>query len=169
MKRPFRGLRAAEPKERYDVVIIGAGIGGLICSNLLAKEGLSVLLVEQHYMVGGYCSTFRRRGFTFDASTHFYPLLGNPTTMTGKLLVDLGVTTRWQKMDPVDTFHFPDGSRFEVPADLDTYLKKLKETFPEEVGLPSTASSAPWARPTITVCFTTSGVATPGDWRRIAR
>ncbi len=132
MKRPFRGLRATEPKERYDVVIIGAGIGGLICSNLLAKAGLSVLLVEQHYMVGGYCSTFRRRGYTFDASTHFYPLLGNPTTMTGKLLVDLGVTTRWEKMDPVDTFHFPDGSRFDVPADLDTYLKRLKEMFPEE-------------------------------------
>ena len=132
MKRPFRGLRAEEPRERYDVAIIGAGIGGLICANLLAKEGLSVLLVEQHYMVGGYCSTFKRRGFIFDASTHFYPLLGNPTTMTGKLLVDLGVTTRWRKMDPVDTFHFPDGSRFDVPADLDVYLERLKETFPEE-------------------------------------
>ena len=37
-----------------------------------------MLLVEQHYMVGGYCSTFRRKGYTFDAATHFYPLLGNP-------------------------------------------------------------------------------------------
>ncbi len=132
MKRPFKGLRDREPRERYDVVIIGAGIGGLICANLLARQGLSVLLAEQHYMVGGYCSTFKRRGYVFDASTHFYPLLGNPTTMTGKLLVDLGVTTRWRKMDPVDTFHFPDGSRFEVPADLDTYLERLKRRFPEE-------------------------------------
>lgn len=132
MKRPFRGLRTEGPRERYDAVIIGAGIGGLICANLLAREGLSVLLVEQHYMVGGYCSTFKRRGFVFDASTHFYPLLGNPTTMTGKLLVDLGVTTRWQKMDPVDRFFFPDGSHFEVPADLDAYLSRLKEEFPHE-------------------------------------
>ena len=132
MKRLFKGLRTTEPRERYDAVIIGAGIGGLVCSNLLAQAGLSVLLVEQHYMVGGYCSTFRRRGYTFDASTHFYPLLGNPTTMTGKLLVDLGVITQWQKMDPVDTFHFPDGSRFEVPADFDAYLKSLKQAFPEE-------------------------------------
>ena len=132
MKRPFKGLRTSEPSERYDVVIIGAGIGGLICANLLARDGLGVLLVEQHYMVGGYCSTFKRRGFVFDASTHFYPLLGNPTTMTGKLLVDLGITTRWKKMDPVDTFHFPDGSRFDVPADLDAYLSRLKEMFPEE-------------------------------------
>lgn len=132
MKRPFRGLRERQPRERYDAVIIGAGIGGLFCANLLAKAGLSVLMVEQHYMVGGYCSTFKRRGYVFDASTHFYPLLGNPTTMTGKLLVDLGLTTRWRKMDPVDTFHFPDGSRFDVPADLDVYLRRLKEEFPHE-------------------------------------
>ncbi len=71
MKRPFRGLRHKPPNDSYDAVIIGAGIGGLICANLLAREGLSVLLTEQHYMVGGYCSTFRRKGYTFDAATHF--------------------------------------------------------------------------------------------------
>lgn len=131
MKRLFRGLRS-EPEPSYDVVIVGAGIGGLITANLLAKEGLRVLIVEQHYMVGGYCSTFRRGGYTFDAATHFYPLLGNPVTITGRLLAELGIETGWVKMDPVDTFHFPDGSRFEVPADLETYLAKLKAEFPHE-------------------------------------
>ncbi|MEM7583186.1 MAG: NAD(P)/FAD-dependent oxidoreductase [Acidobacteriota bacterium] len=132
MKRPFTGLRKTEPDASYDAVIIGAGIGGLFCANLLAKEGLRVLLLEQHYMIGGYCSTFRRKGFTFDASTHFYPLLGNPETLTGKLLSDLGMQTRWVKMDPVDTFHFPDGSRFAVPAELDAYLHKVHREFPHE-------------------------------------
>ena len=83
-------------------------------------------------MVGGYCSTFRRGGYTFDAATHFYPLLGNPETLTGRLLAELGVTTGWVKMDPVDTFHFPDGTRFAVPADFDAYLARLKAEFPEE-------------------------------------
>lgn len=133
MKRCFRGLRDRPPSARYDAVVIGAGIGGLINANLLAKDGLDVLLVEQHYMAGGYCSTFRRAGYTFDAATHFYPLLGEPTTLTGRLLDDLGVETRWVKMDPVDTFHFPDGSRFTVDADLDVYLAKLKAEFPHEV------------------------------------
>jgi phytoene dehydrogenase-like protein len=133
MKRPFRGLRQP-PEGRYDVVVIGSGIGGLILANLLVREGLKVLLLEQHYMVGGYCSTFRRGGYTFDAATHFYPLLGNPETLTGRLLGELGVTTGWVKMDPVDTFHLPDGSRFEVPADFDTYLARLKAEFPEEAG-----------------------------------
>ena len=132
MKRLFRSLRGKAPDASYDAVIIGAGIGGLICANLLAREGLRVLLIEQHYMVGGYCSTFRRKGYTFDAATHFYPLLGNPETITGKLLVDLGVTNGWVKMDPVDHFHFPDGSSFAVPADFGIYLARLKKEFPEE-------------------------------------
>jgi prolycopene isomerase len=133
LKRAFQGLRLKTgPDPIYDVVIIGAGVGGLICANLLARAGLRVLLAEQHYMVGGYCSTFRRKGYTFDAATHFYPLLGNPQSITGQLLQDLGITTGWVKMDPVDHFHFPDGSRFSVPADFDAYLTSLKAGFPEE-------------------------------------
>src|SRR6266446_2236133 len=132
MKRLFRGLRGKRPNDSYDAVIIGAGIGGLICANLLARAGLRVLLTEQHYMVGGYCSTFRRKGYTFDAATHFYPLLGNPATITGKLLRELGIRTEWVKMDPVDNFHLPDGSSFSVPADFDLYLEKLKREFPDE-------------------------------------
>lgn len=131
MPRSFRGLRAG-PRESYDCIIIGAGVGGLVCANLLARAGLTVLLIEQHFLVGGYCSTFRRKGYTFDAATHFYPLLGNPSTITGELLAQLGVTTQWVKMDPVDSFHFPDGSRFTVPANLECYLAKIKSEFPAE-------------------------------------
>lgn len=132
MSRRFRGLKR-EPDASYDAVIIGAGVGGLVCANLLARAGLKVLLIEQHFMVGGYCSTFRRKQYTFDAATHFYPLLGNPATITGSLLLDLGVTTEWIKMDPVDCFHFPDGTSFSVPADFDSYISKLKGQFPDEV------------------------------------
>src|SRR5216684_1917728 len=131
LARRFRALRE-EPNASYDAVVIGAGVGGLICANLLARAGLSVLIVEQHFMVGGYCSTFRRKGFTFDAATHFYPLLGNPATITGALLAELEITTEWVKMDPVDCFHFPDRTSFHVPASFDAYLQQLKHEFPEE-------------------------------------
>src|SRR2546425_917207 len=104
---------------RYDAIIIGSGIGGLFCANLLAKAGLKVLLLERHYMLGGFCSTFRRRGFIFDAATHFYPLLGNPTTLTGKLLQELEIPTEWVKMDPVDQFHLhPLGGYFQFLEEL---------------------------------------------------
>ena len=118
--------------DSYDAVIIGSGIGGLFCANILAKAGLRILLLERHYMLGGFCSTFRRHGFIFDAATHFYPLLGNPTTLTGKLLQDLEIPTQWIKMDPVDQFHLPSMPSFSVPAELGPYIDRLKQWFPEE-------------------------------------
>lgn len=119
-------------RSHYDAIIIGSGIGGLFCANLLAQAGLKVLILEQHYVLGGYCSTFRRKKFIFDSATHFYPLLGNPETFPGKLLQKLGVSTRWIKMDPVDKFRFPDGKSFVVPADFGNYLQQLKEHFPHQ-------------------------------------
>jgi phytoene dehydrogenase-like protein len=56
----------------YDVVIIGAGIGGLVCGCYLAKAGMKVLIAEQHYKPGGYCTSFIRNGFTFDAAAHSF-------------------------------------------------------------------------------------------------
>ena len=118
--------------EQADVILIGAGIGGLFCANLLAEEGLRVLVLERHSVVGGYCSGFRRKGFLFDAASHFYPLLGNPNTLTGKIVDRLGIPTQWVKMDPVDQFHIPGLQPFAVPADYDQYLAKLRALFPAE-------------------------------------
>jgi phytoene dehydrogenase-like protein len=53
-------------RDDYDVVVVGAGIGGLTAAALLAKRGLSTLVVEHHYLPGGCCTAIRRQGFTFD-------------------------------------------------------------------------------------------------------
>ena len=45
---------------KYDIVIIGAGVGGLACGCYLAKSGFKVLILEQLNKPGGYCSSFRR-------------------------------------------------------------------------------------------------------------
>jgi prolycopene isomerase len=55
----------------YDAVIIGAGMGGLSCGTLLAKEGLRVLICEQSSKPGGYCRNFKRNEFTFTPAGHF--------------------------------------------------------------------------------------------------
>ena len=44
--------------EEYDVVVIGAGIGGLACAAYLAKRGKRVKVLEQHYVPGGCCTSF---------------------------------------------------------------------------------------------------------------
>lgn len=50
----------------FDVVVIGAGCGGLAAGALLSKQGRKVLVVEQAKAVGGCCSTFEKDGFHFD-------------------------------------------------------------------------------------------------------
>ena len=56
----------------YDVLVVGAGIGGLTAAALLAKRGYRVLVVEQHYLPGGCASIFRRQGFTFDVGASLF-------------------------------------------------------------------------------------------------
>jgi phytoene dehydrogenase-like protein len=53
-------------KSNFDVVIIGAGISGLMAGALLAKEGKKVLLLEKQPKIGGYLSGFERKGYYFD-------------------------------------------------------------------------------------------------------
>ena len=50
----------------YDVAVVGAGLSGLTAAALLARSGLSVLVLERNYMPGGACGAFRRKGVTFD-------------------------------------------------------------------------------------------------------
>ncbi|MFA5337978.1 MAG: NAD(P)/FAD-dependent oxidoreductase, partial [Candidatus Omnitrophota bacterium] len=57
-------------KNQYDAVIIGAGVGGLVCGCYLVKAGMKVLIVEKNARPGGYCSSFLRNGFSFDACVH---------------------------------------------------------------------------------------------------
>ena len=61
--------------DQYDVVVIGSGLAGLTAANTLAKTGRSVLLLEQHYQLGGMATWFKRRGgHIFDISLHGFPV-----------------------------------------------------------------------------------------------
>lgn len=61
-------------KDEYDVVVIGSGLGGLTAANILARSGRSVLLLEQHYKLGGMATWFKRPGgHIFDISLHGFP------------------------------------------------------------------------------------------------
>ncbi|MBZ4189389.1 phytoene desaturase family protein [Niabella beijingensis] len=58
-------------KSNYDVVVIGAGVGGLTAASLLSKAGLSVCVLEKEPHAGGYLAGFCRKGFRFDTAIHW--------------------------------------------------------------------------------------------------
>lgn len=125
-----RGIPLLAPS--YDVVVIGAGIGGLSCAAVLAKEGMRVLVVEQHRRPGGYCTSFRRDGFTFDVAINSLSSC-NRSGWIGDLLagLDLDSEIEFIPLDPIKELLFPD-LHFSLPARYDDYLARLRRAFPLE-------------------------------------
>lgn len=62
-----------DAKSSYDVLVAGGGLGGLSAAKVLARNGLKVLLVEQHFQLGGLATYFRRKGHIFDVALHGFP------------------------------------------------------------------------------------------------
>lgn len=72
-----------------DVVIIGAGVGGLTAGALLSKAGFSVTVLEKEPHAGGYLAGFRRKDFRFDTAIHWLNQYG-PDGLVTKLFSILG-------------------------------------------------------------------------------
>jgi len=123
-------LNKSELKSKYDVIVLGAGIAGLICGTFLAKQGRNVLIIEQHSIPGGYCTSFKRKGFIFDSAVHHIGGCGK-WSVVGRCLKELDININFQQLDPMDSIHFPSFS-IDVPAEIDDYVDLLKERFPSE-------------------------------------
>ena len=61
---------------KYDVIIIGSGLGGLECGYILARQGKRVLILEQGNQPGGCLQSYKRKGMSFDTGFHYVGGLG---------------------------------------------------------------------------------------------
>ncbi len=129
---PYLQQSAKSICDYYDAVVIGTGIGGLSCASYLAKGGLKVLAVEKHYVPGGYCSSFWRNGYYFDAGAHY---LGSCRRggQIGRLLSDHELEDRitFVKTDPSDTL-VTSHHEIRVWQQYDRFVEELQEQFPRE-------------------------------------
>lgn len=69
---------SVETKKSYDVVVIGAGNGGLVAAVRILQAGYSCLLLEKHNLPGGFATSFKRGRFEFEASLHELNDFGSP-------------------------------------------------------------------------------------------
>lgn len=144
----FNGRPIAE--NEHDVIVIGSGIGGLTAAALLAKRGLKVAVFEQHFLAGGYCTSWERgvrppltsppnrggqRGgerlrYVFDAGVHDVSGLGQRGPVRNMMRqLDIEEEVDWKRMDHEYDI---DGVHIRIPRDPDLFAAKLGELFPSE-------------------------------------
>ncbi|MCA9672398.1 MAG: NAD(P)/FAD-dependent oxidoreductase [Myxococcales bacterium] len=135
---PYDRIRARRDRfrsaiaERYDVVIVGAGTGGLCAAALLARRGKRTLLVDQHYVAGGNATVFRRPGYEHDIGLHYIGSCEHDGAIP-RILRAAGVDDmRFARLGPPgDVFVLPSGERVDVPGDVAAFERLLCARYPE--------------------------------------
>ncbi|MBK8784022.1 MAG: NAD(P)/FAD-dependent oxidoreductase [Anaerolineales bacterium] len=118
--------------EKFDVVIIGAGLGGLSAAGYLAKAGKKVLVLEHHTVPGGYAHEFRRGKYRFEVALHALDGAA-PGGWSYPILKDLEVfdQVHFHRIDPFYSVQFPK-QKVVASADLMMYESELVKHFPHE-------------------------------------
>ncbi|PZR15595.1 MAG: all-trans-retinol 13,14-reductase, partial [Flavobacterium psychrophilum] len=123
-------------KKKYDVVIVGSGLGGLVSSVILAKEGYSVCVLEKNNQFGGNLQTFVRDKTIFDTGVHYIGGLAEGQNLNSYFkyigIMD-GLNLKKMDEDAYDIISFDDDEH-EYPhaQGYDNFVKQLVKFFPEE-------------------------------------
>ena len=118
---------------KYDIIIIGSGLGGLICGLLLSKAGRSVLVLERQRQPGGCLQSYRRDGLEFDTGLHYVGGLaeGQPLHEAFERLGLLDL--EWQRLDADGFDRVTIGEQtFCLAEGYDRFVDTLTEHFPQE-------------------------------------
>ncbi len=123
-----------EMESKFDVAIIGSGLGGLACGSILSQRGFKVCVLEKHYQIGGCLQDFKRKNVLFDTGMHY---IGSYED--GQILNTLfryfdiydKIEVRKLDEDGFDNLHVG-GKEFSVPQGIDRFKIKLIEHFPDD-------------------------------------
>jgi phytoene dehydrogenase-like protein len=119
--------------ERYDVIVIGAGLGGLTAAALIARAGRKTLLVERNASVGGAASTYRLGDLVVEASLHETSDPLDPVDPKHAILARIGVlnAVEWVPTGPIyEVRGGPVGQPFILPDGFPAARTALVERFP---------------------------------------
>jgi all-trans-retinol 13,14-reductase len=129
---PYKQAKLAET---WDVIVIGSGIGGLTAAVLLAVHaGKRVLVLERHYVAGGFTHTFHRPGYEWDVGLHYIGKMQNENSAERRAFDHLTEgKVRWQAMPEIYDRFIIEGRTFEYAAGLERFREGLGQSFPGEI------------------------------------
>lgn len=119
---------------KYDVVIIGGGLGGLACGTFLSKEGYNVCVLEKNRLTGGCFQSFGRKGKLLDTGIHYIGSM-NEGEVLHQYFKYFGILDRI-KMRRLDTDAFDvinyGGKEYPFAMGHAAFAKTLSHCFPGE-------------------------------------
>lgn len=117
---------------KYDVIIIGSGLGGLACAHILSKAGKSVLVLEKEVQPGGCLQSYIRNGFVFDTGFHYVGGLAEGQSLYAMFKM-LGLENLpWRRMDEAFDRIQIGNQKFSFLQGYDNFMGNLQKSFPDE-------------------------------------
>ncbi|HJT73551.1 MAG TPA: NAD(P)-binding protein, partial [Chitinophaga sp.] len=121
---------------QYDVIIIGSGLGSLVCGAILSKNGYKVCIYEKNRQIGGCLQTFSRDKAIIDSGVHYIGSLGEGQTLN-KVFRYLGIMDSLKlkqlDIDGFDQIHFKDEAvTYKMAQGYDNFIEQLLVHFPAE-------------------------------------
>lgn len=115
------------------VVIVGAGLGGLECGYILAKNGMRVTVLEQAAQVGGCLQSFQRGSVVFDSGFHYVGGLREGESLHRLFKYFDLLSLPWHQLDE-DCFDevVIDGCSYPFATGHERFVKTLSGYFPDE-------------------------------------
>ena len=114
---------------RQQVVIIGAGFGGLTSALALRAAGHDVTVIERQDQVGGKAGQVEVEGVTFDTGPSLLTMPDVITTVEQVAGVAIWDRLTLRRLEPAFEYLWPDGTRLDVHHELDATLSNVRETF----------------------------------------
>ena len=119
---------------QYDIVIIGSGLGGLLCGNILSKEGYNVCVIEKNRQIGGCLQTFKRDNVIFNTGLNYTEGLDKGQILN-RYFKYFGILNKL-KLKRLDIEGFEivtlDGKEYKLAQGHENFKNTLLQDFPNE-------------------------------------
>lgn len=126
-------FKRLEKKTGYDAIVIGSGLGGLAYAAIMAKMGKKVLVLEKHYVAGGFTHVFKRKDYEWDVGIHYVGEMHREFTFMRYLFDHItDCELKWEEMDEVYDRVVIGENVYDFKKGSENFIGMLMERFPGE-------------------------------------